>query len=197
MAQKRYNMQQVRSAIVFALHTVPSDALEALFAKFGYKADEINVETAVAAWRQYGNEFMVPFAELAQGVLNDEEQMDEIKKHWLSISRSDGKTSSSSSSKSSSKSSSTTSSSDSKTSEQKWETAKSVISDIFGFAVQGYAAYSTIRDGETADDTEEEETEKEAESVETKSSFPWIAIGVGVGMLILVIVLVAVLSKRK
>ncbi len=187
MARFNYNIEQVRSAFAFALHTVPVESLEALFAKFGYKADEICVDAAIAAWKRYGNEFMIPFSELANDVLTDEEQMGEIKRHWLSIARSDGK-------QNTADSTTTTTSGDGKTSQQKWESAKGVISDIFGFGMQGYAAYSQIKANETANDEADEPTPQPETQ---QSSFPWVAVGIGALVLILVVVLIVAVAKKK
>lgn len=175
MAQN-YNIEQVRSAIIFALHTVPSDSLEALFAKFGYTADEISVDVAMAAWKRYGNEFMIPFAELAQGVLNDPEQMAEIERHYKSIARANG-------------------TSEEKTSAEKWEDAKKYISDIFGLAAEGYVTYKKAKDaGEETEETEAAETDTEEQ---TESKTPWLAIGVGAAVLILIVVLIVVIARKK
>lgn len=80
----------VDSAINFALHTVSPEKIAPLFAKFGYKPDEISLETTIELWDVYGDDFIVPFAEMAQEVLHDGDQMAEIKRHYLSLDRATG-----------------------------------------------------------------------------------------------------------
>lgn len=80
----------VDSAINFALHTVSPEKIAPLFAKFGYKPDEISLETTLELWDVYGDDFIVPFAEMAQEVLHDGDQMAEIKRHYLSLDRATG-----------------------------------------------------------------------------------------------------------
>lgn len=80
----------VDSAINFALHTVSPEKIAPLFAKFGYKPDEISLETTLELWNVYGDDFIVPFAEMAQEVLHDGDQMAEIKRHYLSLDRATG-----------------------------------------------------------------------------------------------------------
>lgn len=196
MAQFNYTIEQVRSAISFALHTVPVESLEALFAKFGYTADEICVDAAMAAWKRYGNEFFVPFSELANEVLSDEEQMAEIKKHWLSIDRGDGKKNSDGSTSTGSSSSSNSSSAwNSKTGEQKFDTIMNGVGQIFGMGMQGYATYTQIKNGQNQEETTTTTTTPTPE--QTQSSFPWVAVGIGALVFILLIVLIVAMAKKK
>lgn len=196
MAQKNYTIEQVRSAFSFALHTVPVELLEALFAKFGYTADEICVDAAMAAWKRYGNEFMIPFSELANEVLNDEEQITEIKKHWLSIDRGDGKNKSEGSTSTGSSSSSNSSSAwNNKTGEQKFDTIMNGIGRFFNMGMQGYATYTQIKNDQNQEDTTT--TTPTPTPEQTQSSFPWVAVGVGALVFILLIVLIVAMAKKK
>lgn len=81
----------VDSALNFALHTVDSEKLAPLFAKFGVKPDEICLQATIDLWEEYGDEFIIPFAVLAKEVIDNEEQMAEIKRHYLSIDRANGR----------------------------------------------------------------------------------------------------------
>ena len=56
----------VDSAINFALNTVSPEKIAPLFAKFGYKPEEISVQAAIDLWNEYGDEFIVPFAAMAE-----------------------------------------------------------------------------------------------------------------------------------
>lgn len=80
----------VDSAINFALNTVSPEKIAPLFAKFGYKPEEISVQAAIDLWNEYGDEFIVPFAAMAEEVLTDADQMAEIKRHYLSLDRATG-----------------------------------------------------------------------------------------------------------
>lgn len=80
----------VDSAINFALNTVSPEKIAPLFAKFGYKPEEISVQAAIDLWNEYGDEFIVPFAAMAKEVLTDADQMAEIKRHYLSLDRATG-----------------------------------------------------------------------------------------------------------
>ncbi len=194
MARKNYTIEQVRSAFSFALHTVPVELLEALFAKFGYTADEICVDAAMAAWKRYGNEFMIPFSELANEVLSDGEQITEIKKHWLSIDRGDGKKNSDGSTSTGSSSSSNSSSAwDNKTGEQKFDTIMNGIGQFFNMGMQGYATYTQIKNNQEYATT----TTPTPTPEQTQSSFPWVAVGVGALVFILLIVLIVAMAKKK
>ncbi len=194
MARKNYTIEQVRSAFSFALHTVPVELLEALFAKFGYTADEICVDAAMAAWKRYGNEFMIPFSELANEVLSDGEQITEIKKHWLSIDRGDGKKNSDGSTSTGSSSSSNSSSAwDNKTGEQKFDTIMNGIGQFFNMGMQGYATYTQIKNNQEDATT----TTPTPTPEQTQSSFPWVAVGVGALVFILLIVLIVAMAKKK
>lgn len=196
MAQFNYTIEQVRSAISFALHTVPVESLEALFAKFGYTADEICVDAAMAAWKRYGNEFLIPFSELANEVLSDKEQMAEIKKHWLSIDRGDGKKNSNGSISTSTGSGSSSSSAwNSKTGEQKFDTVMNGIGRFFNMGMQGYATYAQIKNGQNQEETTT--TTPTPTPEQTQNSFPWVAVGIGALVFILLIVLIVAMAKKK
>ena len=68
----------VDSAINFALNTVSPEKIAPLFAKFGYKPEEISVQAAIDLWNEYGDEFIVPFAAMAKEVLTDADQMADL-----------------------------------------------------------------------------------------------------------------------
>lgn len=81
----------VDSALNFALHTIDPEKIAPLFAKFGVKPDEICLQATIDLWEEYGDEFIIPFAALAKEVIDNEEQMAEIKRHYLSIDRANGR----------------------------------------------------------------------------------------------------------